>query len=287
MLYTAAMPELPEVETIVRRLDQVLRDKRISRIDVLRQKSFQGSPQSILNAKVEKVSRRAKVLRIHLQGEFSVLIHLKMTGQLIYQENGKRVGGGHPTDDWVKALPAKHTRVVIEFKEGGTLYFNDMRVFGWMRVATEDMVNEELSRYAPDIIDPVVTPEYFQQVFARRSQQIKLVLMDNAVVSGVGNIYANDALHLAKVSPLRPAKSLSIQEVDRLYHAVVHVINKGIELGGATIDSYRNVEGLSGGYQYVVRVYQREGQPCIECGSSITRIKQGGRSTFYCTTCQV
>jgi formamidopyrimidine-DNA glycosylase len=111
--------------------------------------------------------------------------------------------------------------------------------------------------------------------------------MDNAVVAGIGNIYANDALHLAKVSPMRQAKSLSENEINDLYQAALYVINKGIELGGATIENYKNVDGMSGGYQEVVRVYQREGEKCMECGSTIIRTKQGGRSTFYCSTCQI
>lgn len=281
------MPELPEVETIARRLNQVLRGKHISRIEILREKSFQGSPASIIDAQIEKVTRKAKVLQVHLDNHFSLLIHLKMTGQLIYQENGKRVGGGHPSDDWVNDLPAKHTRVIVEFKEGGTLYFNDMRVFGWIKVADEVAVKNEMASYAPDIIDAEITVAYLADMFAKRSQPVKLVIMDNTVVSGIGNIYANDALHLAKISPLRPAKSLSSSEVEKLYQAAVTVINKGIELGGATIANYRNVDGLAGGYQNVVRVYQREGEKCVECGSTIVRTKQGGRSTFYCQTCQI
>lgn len=281
------MPELPEVETIARRLNQVLRGKHISRLEILREKSFQGLAAAIIDAQIEKVSRKAKVLHVHLNNNLSLLIHLKMTGQLIYQENGKRVGGGHPSDDWVKDLPAKHTRVIIEFKEGGILFFNDMRVFGWIKVADKKAVAAEMAGYGPDIIDAEVTTDYLAKLFSKRSQPVKLVIMDNTVVAGIGNIYANDALHLAKIHPLRPAKSLTPAEIDSLYKAAITVINKGIELGGATIDNYRNVDGLAGGYQNVVRVYQREGEKCVECGSTIIRTKQGGRSTFYCQTCQV
>lgn len=281
------MPELPEVETIARRLSEVIREKHISRVKILREKSFQGSAATIIGAKILKITRKAKVIQVHLSNDLSLLIHLKMTGQLIYQENGKRVGGGHPSDDWVNELPTKHTRVIIDFNEGGTLFFNDMRVFGWIKVVDAFGVQKEFSAYAPDIIDEVITPAYFMQTFSRRSQPIKLVLMDNAVVAGVGNIYANDALHLAKVSPLRQANSLTDDEVERIYKAAVFVISKGIELGGATIENYKTVDGMSGGYQKIVRVYGREGKSCVECGTEIIRTKQGGRSTFYCTSCQI
>lgn len=281
------MPELPEVETIARRLHEVLVNKQINQVSVLREKSFQGDPATILNATILDVTRRAKVLQIHLDNNLSLLIHLKMTGQLIYQEDDQRIGGGHPTKDWFDELPSKHTRVVISFTDNGTLYFNDLRVFGWIKVLSEAQVTKELAAYAPDIIDPKVTADYFKDHFQRRSQAIKLVLMDNKFVSGVGNIYANDALHLAKVDPSRPAKSLSDAEAESLFNAVLEVINSGIELGGATIDNYRNADGLSGDYQKVVRVYQREGEPCLNCKTIIERMKQGGRSTFYCKNCQV
>lgn len=281
------MPELPEVETIARRLRQVIVGKHISQIEVLREKSFQGLPTDIIGSSITQITRRAKVLQLHLSSGLSLLIHLKMTGQLIYDEEGNRVGGGHPSDDWVKQLPSKHTRVIITFQEGGTLYFNDMRVFGWIKVADAEAVKNEFTNYAPDIIDSKINSLYLEKAFARRSQSIKLVIMDNKVVSGVGNIYANDALHLAKVLPTRAANSLNKDEISRVYEAAIQVILSGIELGGATIDNYRNVDGLAGGYQNVVRVYQREGEACFVCGTVIERMKQGGRSTFFCATCQV
>ncbi len=281
------MPELPEVETIAIRLNEVLREKHISRVEILREKSFQGDVADIAGSKIMAVTRKAKVLQIHLSNDLCILIHLKMTGQLIYVEDGKRYGGGHPSDDWVNELPSKHTRVIMEFAEGGTLFFNDMRVFGWLKVLDTAGVEKEMAGYAPDIIDPVITPAYLAKVFQRRSQSIKLVIMDNSVVAGIGNIYANDALHLAKVSPMRPANSLSSAEIQKIYESALFVINKGIELGGATIENYKNVDGMSGGYQNIVRVYQREGEKCLECGTSIIRTKQGGRSTFYCSSCQI
>jgi formamidopyrimidine-DNA glycosylase len=280
------MPELPEVETIVRRLKKVLLDNTISKVDILRNKSFQGDPDTIIGKKIVEISRKAKISIIQFENGMSMIIHLKMTGQLIFQsDDGQRLGGGHPSDDWVNALPTSHTRVILKLSNG-TLFFNDMRVFGWIKILKSDEVMSAFGGYAPDIIDSAVSPDYFKQVFRKKSQAIKQVLMDNAVVAGVGNIYANDALHMAKLSPFRPANSLTNEELQRLYDSVIFVINKGIELGGATIDNYRTVDGLAGGYQDIVRVYLREGQPCLVCSSAILRTKQGGRSTFYCAVCQ-
>lgn len=281
------MPELPEVETIARRLREVIVDKRIKDVTVWREKSWQGEVTEVLGQKILSISRRAKVLQLHLENGLSLLVHLKMTGQLIYVDGTTRIGGGHPTADWVNDLPSKHTRVTIEFFEGGKLFFNDLRVFGWLKVATSEVVKKEFAAYAPDVIDAAVTAGYLEKMFSNRSVPIKLAIMDNKIIAGVGNIYANDALHLAKINPARPSSSLSKKEIATLYDALIVVISKGIELGGATIDDYRTVDGLAGGYQYVVRVYQREGKPCLECGGIIQRTKQGGRSTFYCQNCQV
>lgn len=280
------MPELPEVETIVRRLSEVLPAKVIRTVNVLRKKSFLGDTESLVGVRIESVSRRAKIICVHLSNQQYLLIHLKMTGQLLYVEGATRLGGGHPTDDFIATLPSIHTRVILTFSDETSLYFNDMRVFGWVHLETEAGKAQVFKNIAPDITDASITDQYLHDQFSRRSQAIKQVVMDNAIVAGVGNIYACDALHLAKIDPTRKAKSLSLEEVQKLLQAMRTVIELGIELGGATIQHYTNVEGLIGHYQDVRRVYAREGKPCPVCGAAIERIKQGGRSTFFCPACQ-
>lgn len=280
------MPELPEVETIARRLRAALPGKTVANAQVLRAKSFVGEEASLIGIKIVAVDRRSKILSLTLSNKQYLLIHLKMTGQLLYVDGSVRLGGGHPSDDFIASLPSVHTRVVITFSDETTLYFNDLRVFGWIKLVNAAGKVKELAGLAPDIIDAAITPSYLFGVLARRSQPIKQVIMDNAVVAGVGNIYANDALHLAKLSPLRTANSLSRGEVERLLLAMKAVITLGIERGGATIQHYKNVEGLVGHYQDVRRVYAREGESCGECGTTIKRFKQAGRSTYYCPSCQ-
>lgn len=282
------MPELPEVETIARRLASKLIGRSIKSIEVLRSKSWQGKNELLIGRAIKNIGRQAKILIIEFdQSSDSLLIHLKMTGQLIHVDKNKtKVGGGHPTADWVDDLPGKHTRVILQLDDSSTLYFNDMRVFGWMRVVTEAEKIKELSAYGPDIIDTNVTAEGFYQQLQKKSQSIKQVIMDSAFIAGVGNIYACDGLHLAGISPTRSAKSLDLNESNRLLESLQSVINRGIELGGATIQNYKNVDGLAGSYQLERRTYAREGEPCLVCGQAILRIKQGGRSTFYCTACQ-
>ncbi len=282
------MPELPEVETIAKQLNQVLVGKVFQSIEVRKEKSWSGIIENIVGTPIQSVSRKAKILRIQFENSQSLLIHLKMSGQLIYVDGEKRVGGGHPTADWIQALPSSHTRIIFTFDDGTVLYFNDQRIFGWVRLMENVDVEKTFAELSPDIIDPVVTPEFLFERAKKRAVPIKLFIMDNQIISGVGNIYANDALNLAKISPLRKSNSLSFAEMTTLYQAMMTVINLGIELGGATSDEkYVHVNGMGGRYQERMRVYQKTGEPCPNCGHKIIKTKIGGRGTFYCPNCQV
>lgn len=281
------MPELPEVETIKRRLKELLPGKKIAQVIVSKEKSFIGDKTVVVDQEIQDVSRRAKILRIHLPNHLNILIHLKMTGQLIFIDQDKRVGGGHPTADFVNDLPSKHTRVDYEFTDGSHLFFNDQRMFGWMKVLTNDAVDKEFLVYGPDVTDELVTTEYLRNKFKNRSLPIKQAIMDHQIIAGVGNIYACDALNLAQLSPSRPAKSLRDEEVERLLVAMKNVINEGIEAGGTTFDGkYVNVDGLTGSYQHRVKAYGREGSECYQCGGTIVKTTLGGRGTYYCERCQ-
>jgi formamidopyrimidine-DNA glycosylase len=282
------MPELPEVETITRRLKDVLPGRMIERILQLHPKPFQGAPEHLVGAVIESVTRKAKQIRIKLNNHYNLLIHLKMTGQLIFVDHGKRVGGGHPTADWVSELPSKHTRCHFQFTDGSSLFFNDQRIFGWIKVLTHEQLDSEWAALTPDITDPQVTTEYLEKKWQRRNQMIKLVLLDTSVSNGLGNIYVCDALFEARISPFRLASSLSRPEVQALHAACQAVIHEGIQLGGTTFDGlYVNVEGFAGGYQNVARVYKRQGLPCLRCGTLIEKRTIGGRGTYFCPVCQI
>jgi len=281
------VPELPEVETVIRKLNLVLKDKAIANIIVHRDKSFVGLKDVLFHKDIVSVSRRSKLIRFQLEGDLNILAHLKMTGQFIFVKDGVRVGGGHPSGDWINTLPSKHTRVEFEFSDKSRLYFNDMRVFGWLKVMSDEEVEFEYLKYGPDINTKEASVEYLVGKLAKTKRKIKQVIMDNKIVAGIGNIYACDGLNLAKIHPARTSNSLSKKEVSTLLHSLKAVIDKGIELGGATISSYRNVDGLSGKYQGVVRVYGKEGESCPNCGSKIKRIKLGGRGTYFCENCQL
>lgn len=282
------MPELPEVETVRRQLEQVILGKEFSRVTVTTPKSWSGEIESILHQPITAVERRAKILRIRFANHTNILIHLKMSGQLIYVDGDFRTGGGHPTADWIQKLPSTHTRVECEFNDGTKLFFNDQRIFGWMRVTSDDETEKSFADLAPDINNPSLTSEALFKKLQRKNIPIKQCIMDNQIVAGVGNIYACDALNLAKISPLRKASELTFEDVVRLLASMREVIQLGIELGGATAHGeYVNVAGLAGKYQNVMRVYSKTGEPCPNCGKKIEKIKLAGRGTFYCPHCQI
>lgn len=294
------MPELPEVETIARQLNAAMVNKIIEKVAVYRDKIFSGTPASLVGSKVSKVGRRAKMIVMEFDRSDDVVqIHLKMTGQLIYTEKNQktateekqnkeiRIVGGHPSSDWVSKLPSKHTRVEIVFEDGSKLFFNDMRAFGWMRIITRTQENEDSKNRVPDVVDEEFSLEYFANVLSRVQSPIKVALLDQQLMGGIGNIYANDALNMARILPSRSAKSLSMAELLALHEATRFVIDLGIKSGGASVANYVDTNGLGGTYQNFFLTYKREGEPCKNCGEKIIKIKLGGRGTFYCPNCQV
>ena len=285
------MPELPEVESIRRKLNQILPKRQIQNVEVRRDKSFLAFPttsEEILNNTVIEVKRRAKILQIVLSGERDLLVHLKMTGQLIFvDKDGQRAGGGHPSADWVNELPGKHTRVIFYFHDGSRLFFNDMRVFGWIRSPLKTEVDQEFVNYGPDIDDSNLSADYLLNAAKRRQIPIKQFIMDNAVICGVGNIYASESLFATNINPTKPAREISKKEMTKLMKAMQKIIARSTQLGGTTFDGkYVGVDGFAGGFQKELKVYGRDGQSCLNCGQAINKIKQGGRGTFFCPSCQ-
>jgi formamidopyrimidine-DNA glycosylase len=281
------MPELPEVETVVRKLQKLVVGKTIKDITVLNQKTFSGNSDSLIGLKIADIRRRAKLITIVLDNDQYLVTHLKMTGQYILQDGDKRIGGGHPSSDWIQALPSSHTRLIIHFTDESQLFFNDMRKFGWVRQHSKHQLEKIYAELGPDVIDEAITPEYLYNQLQRRTIPIKQAIMMNQILCGVGNIYACDSLNDAKISPFRPAQSLSKDEVVNLVHSMKKIVTIAIEQGGTTFDGmYVDVEGLAGAYQDAVLTYGREGEPCYNCGTILKKAKLGGRGTYYCPTCQ-
>jgi formamidopyrimidine-DNA glycosylase len=236
------------------------------------------------------VRRRAKVLLIDLSTGYTLVTHLKMTGQLVYVSDAARFGAGHPNDSLINRLPDKSTRVTLEFTDGTHLYFNDQRKFGWMKLVPTLEVPQMafMQKVGPEPLPEDFTPEQFAARFTRRANtSIKAALLDQSVVAGVGNIYADESLWGAKIHPKRLVKTITHAEFEKLYIELRAVMNLAIEKGGSTNQNYVNAEGKRGSYMDFARVFRREGLECPRCGTTIIKFKSAGRGTHICPVCQV
>lgn len=288
------MPELPEVETVRRGLHELIIGRAVKAVEHDTPKSFPNAPadvkQFLLGASVIDVRRRAKVLLIDLSTEYTLVIHLKMTGQLVFRASGVAFGAGHPNDSLIGQLPDRSTRVTFAFTDGSHLYFNDQRKFGWVRLLpTIEVPNIDfMKKVGPEPLEHDFTAEQFAQRFIRRAKSpIKAVLLDQTVVAGVGNIYADESLWGAKLHPLKKTGDVSKNEMHKLYSELRDVMNLAIEKGGSTDKNYVNAEGKKGSYMDFARVFRREGQECPRCGTTIIKFRAAGRGTHICPYCQV
>ncbi|MDQ2844858.1 MAG: bifunctional DNA-formamidopyrimidine glycosylase/DNA-(apurinic or apyrimidinic site) lyase [Actinomycetota bacterium] len=288
------MPELPEVETLRRGLDSTLVGKRIEAVQVLWRPSFDVSQRRIdvhvTGHRLAAARRRGKVLLLDLDNEQHLMMHPKMTGQLVVAEHGSTVfAGGHPSRKMLEPMPNVTTRVVFTLSADTVLYFNDQRKFGWIRlVDTGSLAGEEfLSRLGPEPSSAAFTRGGLRAQLARHPRaMIKAMILDQSTVAGIGNIYADEALHLARIDPRRPAGSLTAGEVARLHDAIVSVIGRAVEHGGTSFVEYVNDFRGSGSHLAEARVFQRAGEPCRRCGTTIQRIRVAGRGTNICPHCQ-
>jgi formamidopyrimidine-DNA glycosylase len=256
------MPELPEVETIRLGLQKYLVGHTIKNIDIKVIKLFEGD----------------------LDNGYSLAIHIKLTGQLIFRDPKTK---NEPISDKVGTLPSKLTHVIFKLDKNAVLYYNDARRFGWIKVVKTDEV-KELPFFKTMGPEPFkdLTLEYFKKVILSSNVVIKPLIMDQKRVGGIGNIYANDALYFAKIDPRRKAKSLSDSEIKALFEAVHKVMEKGLKYGGSSELNYVNALGQEGEYQRHTLVYGRTGDICERDGGRIQKIFLGGRGTYFCPKCQ-
>lgn len=287
------MPELPEVETIRRGLGRLLPGKHVLSAECLESpRSFPNPPseveQFLHGASVVAVHRRAKVLLVDLDTAYTLVVHLKMTGQLVYV-GSERFGAGHPTDSLVGKLPDRSTRVVMKFSDGSTLYFNDQRKFGWMRLMPTVLVSEIdfMKRVGPEPLEDVFGPKEFVQRIRRRSgTTIKAAILDQTVLAGVGNIYADESLWASRIHPATRVRDVTDDQLANLLAEIKKVMTFSIEKGGSTDRNYVDAEGNKGSYLQFANVFRREGQPCPRCGTVVEKIRVAGRGTHFCPNCQ-
>ena len=319
------MPELPEVETIRLGLARLIVGKTVqSTRNYDSPKSFPNSPamveQFLLGASVTDVRRRAKMLLIDLSSGYTLMIHLKMTGQLVFVKEGpaaplgsevnseralhplklarsartdvgeSRWGGGHPTDSLLGKLPDKSSRQEIMFADGSVLFFNDQRKFGYVKLEpTAEVPNTKfMLRVGPEPLEDEFTGQVlFERLERRKNTTIKAAILDQSVLAGVGNIYADEALWAAKIHPSTLVKNVPKSKVYNLASAIKSVMNLSLEKGGSTDRNYIDAEGKKGSYLKFANVFRREDQPCNRCGTVLEKIRVAGRGTHICPTCQV
>ncbi len=310
------MPELPEVETLKLGIQKYVVGHKILDVELAHPKIFYGDKKDVIDSKIIEVRRVGKGLILELSNGYSLAIHIKLTGQLIYRDEKTSAQGGSasggknvPLSPKVGGnLPNKFTHVIFklksqnskvktssknskikhEEKSDATLYYNDQRRFGWIKVVRSGEVSK-LPFFRDMGPEPFrdLTFARFKFVVGKKVTKIKPLLMDQTNIGGVGNIYANDALFRAGIDPSRPGKTLSENELKKLYDSILFVLNKGLESKGASELSFVNILGQEGEYQNHTLVYGKRNQTCPnKCGGTIKFIRIAGRGTYYCPNCQ-
>lgn len=359
------MPELPEVETIRLGLCKVICGKKITDFEKRDPKVVQFEPKDIEGYQITKIERQAKILIFHLshhvistavekssrnkkispppagsRDDKALLVHLKMTGQLIWEADPGnknfqlkksrvvpqrgitlRVTGGHPSPDWVAKLPNAYTRAILHFDDGSVLFFNDLRRFGYMKLYDLSVISNgsekshgrkdlsppsptanggfgmarddiskipELAKLGPEPFSKEFNVEYLMRRAAKiPNRKIKQFITDQEIISGVGNIYVDEALFYAKISPLRLVKDLKLSEWKKIRDSIIKALEMGLKFGGSSEDTYVDAFGNQGEMNQHTKVYRHTGADCPDsCGGTIKRITLGGRGTHYCPDCQ-
>lgn len=287
------MPELPEVETVRAGLSRLIIGKAVASVTYDWQKSFPNAPKDVdrflIGARISNIHRRAKVLIINFDSAYSLVIHLKMTGQLVFRSAAVRFGAGHPSDSLVGELPDKSTHVSIIFTDGSKLFFNDQRKFGWMRLMPTAAVGQLdfFQKVGPEPLATDFTAKAFAARLQRRAKSsIKAVLLDQTVIAGIGNIYADESLWSAKIHPESRVQDISPAKIRTLYAQLRQILTLSIQKGGSTDRNYVDAHGKRGSYLNFAHVFRREGRPCPRCGATIIKLKVAGRGTHICPVCQ-
>ncbi|MCM8801009.1 MAG: DNA-formamidopyrimidine glycosylase [Candidatus Omnitrophica bacterium] len=265
------MPELPEVETIKRELESAVLNKKITEIvvnnpKVIKEPKKEDFIKGIKGALIKRILRKGKLLILQLSNLKSLCIHLKLTGQLIYP--------GQP----------KFARVSFKLSDGKFLDFRDQRLLGELRLVDDWCQLKFIKELGPEIF--ALTLEEFKKRLEGKKTKIKILLMDQKFISGIGNLYAAEALFRARIHPERLANTLSDKEIELLFNQIKEVLSEAIKYKGSSVDQYVQLSGQPGDYERYHRVYAREGKPCLVCKSPIKRINLAGRGTYFCPKCQ-
>src|SRR3989344_488664 len=304
MIYNLTMPELPEVENLRLGLERSILNQKIKKVLVLKPKLVSGKGNKrqaslkrrrefilgITGEKFIKIERRAKNLIFRLSNGKIILVHLKMAGQFVYKGAGnkKLISGGHPIELSEHRLPNKHTHVIFEL-EKGTLYYNDTRMFGYLLYypnAKKFEAEKHFALYGLEPLSKEFTAKYFFNELKNKTGKIKAALMDQKIVTGLGNIYADESLFEARIRPDRSASSLSHPEAEKLYKAITRILKRAVKVGGSSVATYRLLDATRGNYAREHKVYGKGKELCVNCAKPLAKTTIQGRTTIFCPNCQ-
>ena len=274
------MPELPEVETVRTQLEPKLVGRRFVDVEIADSRLTRPHDPAevaaeLLGERVAALDRRGKYVVVRFESGRVLLVHLRMTGQLLHDASGSL-----PEDD-------PHRRAVVRLDDGSDVVYRDVRRFGtWLLTEPGELDPYLATRVGREPLAPAFTARRLAEALEGRKAPVKAAILDQRRLAGVGNIYADEALWRAQVHPLRPAKELTQTEISALHRGIRAALRAGIARQGATLRDYRTPDGESGGMQHEFKVYGREGEPCERCGTPIEKIRAAGRGTWYCPSCQ-
>lgn len=282
------MPELPEVETVRTDLKSKILNKRIKKVDVRLLKIVEPEDfaVTIKNNAFTDVTRRGKLMIFHLKSGGFMLVHLKMTGQLVYRDHGHITAGGHSQKGMGMDLPNKYSHVVFTFEDDSQLFFNDLRQFGYLKIVNQAELDAVLAKFGVEPLGEEFTPEKWAELLKNRRTNVKAFLLNQAVVTGIGNIYADEVLFLSRVLPTRTVDSLTTREKAAIYKNIKSILKKAVKYRGTTFNDYVDGDGKKGGFIQFLKVFHKDGEPCPECGAIIQKTRVAGRGTHFCAKCQ-
>lgn len=286
------MPELPEVETVRLQLKHKILGKTTDSVEIFHMRTVEHNRsfgRKLAGKTISDIDRIGKLMIFSFVGEDNLflLAHLKMTGQFFFvDKKGEVAGGGHSMTAADIELPHKHTRVAFHFTDGTTLYFNDMRLFGYTKLANAREVAKAREGFGPEPIDPEFDVDLFTEKLKRRNTPIKAALLDQSFIAGLGNIYVDEALWRAKVQPMRKASQVTKKEAAAIAAASGDVMNESIAIGGTTFQNFADTDGHAGNFTEYLKVFGKQGEACSRCSSVILKTRCAGRGTHYCPSCQ-
>ncbi len=286
------MPELPEIQTIVDDLNKIILNKKIKKVDIRLPKIIRGANKTfcsvLKNNSFQKISRRGKFIIIQLsQKNKYLIVHLRMTGQIIYINKDKIIAGGHSEEKNQFDLPNKQTHLIIYFQDQSKLFYNDQRQFGFWQVVSLNGVKEVQSKLGLNPLGVEFNLLSFKKLLENKKGNIKAFLLNQKYVAGLGNIYTDESLFRAYILPSRKIETLTLKEIKKLYKAIKDILVLSIKYRGTTFNNYVDARGRKGKFIKFLKIYKKEGQKCSRCKKEIIKkIKIAGRGTRYCSYCQ-